>query len=550
MHRSLSLPALLAVIAYLTSIVLAYRPVQFVKHTGQSGRADQAFSLVNYYNESTQQSDLYVRMEAFRYKSLAQGWAALALGPEMKGALMFIIYGDPSAPDSKMTTTVRTVDGHHPPRPAEEMKDFYSGYIPEVDIVTSRFEKYTGEFFHEALQLKPSHLGVAEFIVHGFDKWTAPDLAISNTTTNQAMIWSSNFEQDFEGDFSPERNIDMHQFGLGFGFIWADLLNAQAPIPFFGPINDLIAHRGVDEINEPSPPTEEELQDGETIIAEKTAALESGNDAPITEGGSSESEVEPVDKGSSTDTPGPDDGSQVEEPVKTPKQWNIRSFMWHLHGLLMTISFLVLYPLGIYLLRSPRPTAFNLHWTVNSLGSVSVGISALIGFVNSHSISIFHQYLGILLVCALAAQTVLGWRHHVVYISAGPLGGRPTWMSQMHVWLGRIVLPFGMLNTILGLLLRHYGWLTISLTIALASVEIIVLTLIVGRARSRRPVTAQKAPTADEAEEYFQLAGDEDGEFSDEDEEAAGGATGAEERERKQREKEDQQKRLAKLDRV
>jgi len=222
-----------------------------------------------------------------------------------------------------------------------------------------------------------------------------------------------------------------------------------------------------------------------------------------------------------------------------------------MHGFLMTLSFLLAYPLAIYLLRSPRTTAagtaFNHHWTLNALSSVSVSIGALIGFMNSRSISIPHQYLGILIICALATQTVLGWRHHVVFVASN---GRKTWMSAVHVWLGRVILPLGMLNVITGLLLRQYGWLTISLCIALAVVEIVVLTLVVGQARNRRPGGMQKgvtAPSADEAEEYFQLAGDDDDEFSDDE---AGGGLSAEERVKKEAEREEQRKKLAKLDRV
>ena len=122
-------------------------------------------------------------------------------------------------------------------------------------------------------------------------------------------------------------------------------------------------------------------------------------------------------------------------------------------------------------------------------------------------------------------------------------------MGAVHVWLGRVILPVGMANLILGLLLRQYGWLTISLCIALAVVEVVVLTLVIGQARKRRPGAMQKgpsAPTADEAEEYFQL-GDDDDEFSEE-EEVSG--TSAEERVKKEVEREEQRKRLAKLDRV
>lgn len=218
----------------------------------------------------------------------------------------------------------------------------------------------------------------------------------------------------------------------------------------------------------------------------------------------------------------------------------------HLHGGLMTLSFLVLYPLGVFFLRSPRPTAFNLHWTVNSLGSVSVSIAAIIGFVNSRSISITHQYLGILLVCALAVQTVLGWRHHIIYLQVQ----RRTWMSSVHTWLGRVVLPVGMLNIITGLLLRQYGWLTISLTIALASIEILLLIFIVGRAKARRPGALQKgptAPTADEAEEYFQLTGADDDDDDLSDDEATGSDGGAA---KKTQDRAEQQRRLARLDKV
>ncbi|KAI1623450.1 hypothetical protein EDD37DRAFT_666200 [Exophiala viscosa] len=536
-----NISSLSALLLALLSIVSAYRPVQFVKHTGESGRADQAFSLVNYYNETTQQSDLYVRMWAFRYASSAKGWASLALGPQMKGALMFITYGDPAS--NTLTLTVRTVDGHHPPRPIPEMKDFYSGEVPTVDVVSTRFEEYTGQFYQEKLQAKPSHLGVAEFIVRGYDKWTACELGVHNDTTKQSMIWSSNFKQDFGSDFSAERGIDMHQFGLGFGFLWADLKNALSPVAFFGPINDMESHKGVNEIGDPLVPTTEELDAGENLISQHKDALGGGSTSD-SDKSTSDSDKEVSD---GTDKSGADNGSKVEEPVKTVKQFNIRSLMWHIHGFLMTLSFLVLYPLGVYFLRSPRATAFNLHWTINSLSSVSVSVGALIGFVNSRSISIWHQYLGILIICALAVQTVLGWRHHVIYIS--PHGGRRTWMGAVHVWLGRVVLPMAMLNVASGLLLRQYGWLTVSLTVALAAVELIVLTLVVGRARTRRPAATQKAVPigADEAEEYFQLAGDDDDEFSDSD---AEGAAGDGERVNKNAEREEQAKRLAKLDKV
>lgn len=333
MYTSPSTLALLFISLYST-LISAYRPVQFVKHTGQSGRADQAFSLVNYYNATTQQSDLYVRMWMFRYAASANGWASLAFGPRMFGSLMFIVYGDPSNADGTMGFTVRTVDGHHPPRPLDEFKEFYDGERPDVEVVSSRFEPYSGEYFSTEFNAKPSHIGIAEFIVRGYEKWKKTELEITNSTTKQAMIWSSNFKQDFQGDFSFERHVDMHAFGLGFGFLWADFQNAQSPYPFFEDINDLNDHTGVSEIGDPNPPTEQELKTGAAIMAKQAAIFALGgatdtgssSDTPVADGSSSDTPA--TDTGSSSDTPTADDGTKVEEPVKSPKQWNIRSLMW------------------------------------------------------------------------------------------------------------------------------------------------------------------------------------------------------------------------------
>jgi len=220
----------------------------------------------------------------------------------------------------------------------------------------------------------------------------------------------------------------------------------------------------------------------------------------------------------------------------------------------MVIPFLILYPLGTYLIRSPRPTAFNLHWTIQSLASMSVAISSIIAFINSRSISIAHQYFGILIICALTVQTVLGWRHHVAHLQVK----RKTWMSNVHVWLGRAVLPAGMANLVSGLLLRHYGRLTVGLAIGLIAVEIIGLAILLAKARNRTrgPPGSQRTaaggpPTGDEAEEYFQLAGDDDDDsFSGDDDDDNGREGEAAKRATKLEEKREQQKKLAQLDKV
>ncbi len=489
-------------------------------------------------------------MEAFRYDASDVGWAALALGPQMKGALMFITYGDPSAPGSPLTLTVRTVDGHHPPRPISEM-GFYTGFVPDIDVTYTHFDEYAGEFFHEKMQKKPSHLGVAEFIVRGYDKWTG--CTVSNSTSNQDFVWSSNFKQDFEGDFSEARAIDMHSFGLGFGFLKIDLLNAQTPSPMFGPINDLESHKGVNEIGDPTAPTKEELENGEAYILSHSNGSPDATPGIVTD--LPANTVEPTTDATAAqgDAPAPttslNPNPEVEAPVHNHKQGSLRDWMWHLHGLLMVAAFLIFYPLGVYFIRSPKATAFNLHWTIQALGSMSVLVGAIIGYWQSHSISIPHQYFGILIFVAIAVQVLLGWRHHVTFLKIKA----PTWMTKVHLWLGRVILPLGMLNVFFGLHLREYGWLTILLSVIVMLVELGALFIYVRHSKKRSGVRigtrADKgaAPmTGAEAEEYFQLTADDD-EFSDSDvEDRAAG----EQRKSKVQEEREKAERLKRLDRV
>ena len=469
----------------------------------------------------------------------------------MKGALMFIVYGDPSAPGSPLTLTTRTADGHHPPRPISEMT-FYTGFVPDIDVTYTHFDEYTGSYVHPEMQKKPSHLGVAEFVVRGYDEWTGCD--VSNSSSNQDFVWSSNFKQDFDGDFSEDRAIDMHQFGLGFGFLKIDLLNAEVPTPMFGPINDLESHKGVNEIGDPTEPTKEELDNGEAyILSHGDAKLDATPDI-VTDLPTNTVEPTAGATAAQDDAPAPstslNPNPEVEAPVHNHKQGSLRDWMWHLHGILMVAAFLIFYPLGVFFIRSQKATAFNLHWTVQSLGSMSVLVGAIIGYWQSHSISIPHQYFGILIFVAIAVQILLGWRHHVTFMKIKA----PTWMTKAHLWLGRVVLPLGMLNVFFGLHIREYGWLTILLSVIVMLVELVALFVYVRYSKTRSGPRASgnaadkgAAPmTGAEAEEYFQLTADDD-EFSDSDVEDR-----AEGKQKKSRAEEEREKaeRLKRLDRV
>lgn len=183
---------------------------------------------------------------------------------------------------------------------------------------------------------------------------------------------------------------------------------------------------------------------------------------------------------------------------------------------------------------------------------MGVLIGAVLGYWQSHSISVLHQYIGLIVVGVVGMQVLAGWRHHVSFLRVK----RASWVTGLHRWGGRAVLPVGMLNVFSGLYLRGYGWFVMGITLVVMVVELIALFVYVRRStRSAVGVRINdqgvgvggKAVqmTDQEAEEYFQLAADDD-EFSDsEGEGQAGGETAKEvEREREKAE------RLRRLDRV
>lgn len=547
--QSFNFVPIITLLFALGSNVFATRTPQYCRHRGENGNAEICLAINTFYNTTTDGLDIYMTLQTFRYKASKKGWAAMGLGNQMTGALMFLVYGDPELGD--MTTSIRTATGHHPVGMITDTA-FYDGPIPEIQIVDSRFEPYTGNYFNEALGFGPSHVGTAHVVCYDCKQWTGQEIA--NTSTMANMIWATNWAQDLQGDYGYERQIEAHKMGLGFGPLWVDLLNAQitADTAHFPLINYAFKDKGLSEIGlESGAPTDEDIDHEEVpVVSVPEPAKEEEETATTPESpiASHEAETEPTTE-TETDT-------APSQPARTVLGKTIRDWMWHLHGLLMCVSFLFLYPLGAALIRTSDPRAFNFHWTTQAFASVLVGVGAILGYWQSSSISVAHQYLGIAIVLAIAAQIFLGWRHHVQYLQVQ----RKTGLIRVHVWLGRSVFVAGLVNVVMGLLLRRYTQWVIFLTCAFILLEVVGMLYVLGRGEILRLAKipggkgkargvygggAEEGMTAREAEEYFQLAEGEDEEEDDLSEDGGHrqGMTKAEE-------KRDQQRRLAKLDRV
>ncbi|KAI1170843.1 hypothetical protein F4777DRAFT_594564 [Nemania sp. FL0916] len=133
------------------------------------------------------------------------------------------------------------------------------------------------------------------------------------------------------------------------------------------------------------------------------------------------------------------------------------------HGILAAVAFAFLFPLGAILMRvvpgggallshaCVQLAAFALYIAAAGLGlyliatvRIPTGASLLdMATTNAHPI------IGLVLLIALFSQPVWGWLHHRRFKRLQ----RRTWVSHVHLWLGRFGITLGIINGGLGLAL-------------------------------------------------------------------------------------------------
>ena len=134
------------------------------------------------------------------------------------------------------------------------------------------------------------------------------------------------------------------------------------------------------------------------------------------------------------------------------EQWTFRHRAWQVHGFLLTVSFLGLYPLGVILLRQKSKAAFRLHWVVQTLSSTVTALAIISGIYLHPEIEHLHQIIGLACFVAPVLQTFLGWRHHVVFTNTG----EQSIFAKIHVSVGRGLISLGAINILLGMVLKQW----------------------------------------------------------------------------------------------
>jgi hypothetical protein len=120
-----------------------------------------------------------------------------------------------------------------------------------------------------------------------------------------------------------------------------------------------------------------------------------------------------------------------------------------LHACIMIFAFVGLMPIGILILRvlnSPRWHGLNQALSVVvALIGACLGIYAGTMFNRSKNFDSAHQIIGLIIIVAMIGQFVLGFLHHRMYKKTLA----PTKLAPIHVWLGRVVIPAGIVNAFL-----------------------------------------------------------------------------------------------------
>ena len=125
------------------------------------------------------------------------------------------------------------------------------------------------------------------------------------------------------------------------------------------------------------------------------------------------------------------------------------------HGVVACIAFVALFPTGGILIRVASFT--GLLWVHAALQGV-----AFLFYIVAFAMGVYiatankmidetHAIIGIALLVALVAQPVFGFVHHRMFQKYST---RTVW-SHAHLWLGRLVIPVGMVNGYLGIELAN-----------------------------------------------------------------------------------------------
>ena len=508
LHSLLAFSSLLPLLVFfLPAAPAVAEPVQYCKFGASSpdndkeqpkGQIDFCMSVIMYQNASSSAHDMYLSMSVTRRKKSALGWTAIGVGQVMKGALMLVVYGDPVKKESSPTMSFRGATGNSQPRVIDDPNNIGGA---DLRLISSAWSPSSESPFDSVAEVS--------MVCYSCNLWPA-DQKISAEATAHPWMWAWNEVQEFStfANDAPMRMHRQNEGAGGYGNFYVDM--ARSINTDSSPPQPPVIHPKIEEIGTSSSPSGIAAGDAPEATAPDVTAPASTAPAASTA-----SEVTaPAATAPVATVPA------VTVPVGTTTAFT-RNRAWHLHGFIMSISFLLFLPTGIFAVRSGSPKAFRYHWVLQLGASSLILLGVLLGLYLAPEISTIHQRVGLAIALSIVIQGLLGWRHHMVFLRIR----RRTWLSHFHIWLGRFIMLAGYSNLISGMLLREYSSFLVLLMGIVAVAELSALVVKLWRAgkagRSGKQSFAMKAAQQAQRgaeENYFALDEDDaDGEEEDDD---------------------------------
>ena len=443
---------------YLFGITLA-EPVQYCKfgYKGKEGNGDVDFcmAVAMHENHSSNAYDMYLSMTVTRGSDL--GWTAIGTGSVMAGSLMTIVYGEPLTGEPPVVS-IRTAAAHHQP------KLITKGQAGGADFRVLRAEwRAIKEDGTPATLSSSSYAYVAEvsLVCYSCNLWPAKGRGsskISATATSLPWIWAWNEDQEISS-LSDDAHLNGHRHRRGNGG-WGEFYVDMS--------------RSLDTAE--NPPPVPSIQSGVRTLGTSDTPISRNTNFTLFSNGT-------------------------------------------IHGVLMGMAFLVIFPLGVLAMRSQSSKSFKYHWIIQLIASLCTGAGAIIGIVMSHgSFNSPHQVAGLLVSGVLGLQAFLGWRHHVIFVRVR----QRTWISHAHIWAGRLIMIVGWANFLSGMLFVATGPFWVILVSAIIVGEIVGLTFWVwscNRHKSRKSTLEASDPHVtwqqERDGEYFTVGEDEETEMNE-----------------------------------
>lgn len=355
------------------------------------------FAITSITNSTTSYNDLHMRIQFPQHF----GWGSVAIGTEMTGATMFIVY--PSNDNTGATLSIRTATDEDEPIMLAGLTCQTQSMVTSNSTVDASFVCYRiGD--DPRVLMKPASQWI--WAVGPGGKSTGPN-------RDSSSVYLA--EHNYYGSFSM------------------NMVKAHVAAPPVARTNTAITGAHIAGLASAT---------ASALIPAITGTTSSGATTSATE--------------------------------SMPHQSLINA-----HAVLLGGSFLIFFPLGIFLLRLYTVRA---HWICQALATFLSFIGFMIAFAMSgmegrpdSTFRTGHQILGIMLFVLMLPQLVLGWAHHMKFKKTG----WGTWMAVPHINLGRIVMFLGLITGITGFKLSENdsGAVVYGLAAGAVIISIIVLTV-------------------------------------------------------------------------